>query len=144
MEELPAAIPFISFLKRSLIILLAVCASILSSIRRTRGILRVSKRDLKQMWKAILLRVTANGETRAQLQVWLYTMLCQYRPLLYDSEAWALQNKNENKINVVEMCSLRRICGVSLADSCNQVLARISLLLVEGQVNSVGIPGQHV
>ena len=36
--------------------------------------------------------------------------------LLYGSETWELQKKNERKMNVVEMRSLRRICGVSLAD----------------------------
>ena len=36
--------------------------------------------------------------------------------LLYGSETWVLQKKNERKMNAVEMRSLRRICGVSLAD----------------------------
>ena len=36
--------------------------------------------------------------------------------LLYGSETWILQNKNERKINAVEMRSLRSICGVSFAD----------------------------
>ena len=37
--------------------------------------------------------------------------------LLYDSETWVLQKKNERKMNAVEMRSLRRICGVGLAES---------------------------
>ena len=36
--------------------------------------------------------------------------------LLYGSETWVLQKKNERKMNAVEMQSLRRISGVSLAD----------------------------
>ena len=36
--------------------------------------------------------------------------------LLYGSETWVLKKKNERKMNAVEMRSLRRICGVSLAD----------------------------
>ena len=36
--------------------------------------------------------------------------------LLYGSETWILQKKNERKMNAVEMRSVRRICGVSLAD----------------------------
>ena len=36
--------------------------------------------------------------------------------LLYGSETWELQKKNEKKMNTVEMRSLRRICGVSFAD----------------------------
>ena len=35
---------------------------------------------------------------------------------LYGSETWVLQKKNERKINVVEVRSLGRIYGVSLAD----------------------------
>ena len=38
------------------------------------------------------------------------------RTLLYGNETWVLQKKNERKINAVEMLSLRRICGDSLAD----------------------------
>ena len=36
--------------------------------------------------------------------------------LLYCSQTWVLHKKYERKINTVEMRSLRRICGVSLAD----------------------------
>ena len=36
--------------------------------------------------------------------------------LIYGSEMWVLQKKNKRKMNAVEMRSLRRICGVSLAD----------------------------
>ena len=36
--------------------------------------------------------------------------------LLYDSETWVLQKKNKRKMNAVEMRSIRRICGVSVAD----------------------------
>ena len=32
------------------------------------------------------------------------------------SKTWALQKKNKRKMNAVEMRSLRRICGVSVAD----------------------------
>ena len=36
--------------------------------------------------------------------------------LLYSSETWVLQKKNERKMNAVEMRSLCRTCSVSLAD----------------------------
>ena len=36
--------------------------------------------------------------------------------LLYGSKTWILQKKNERKMNAVQMRSLRRIYGVSLAD----------------------------
>ena len=36
--------------------------------------------------------------------------------LLYGSETWVLQNKNEKKMNAMKMRSFRRICGVSLTD----------------------------
>ena len=36
--------------------------------------------------------------------------------LLYGSEMWILQKKNEKKMNAMEMRSSRRICRVSLAD----------------------------
>ena len=36
--------------------------------------------------------------------------------LLYGSDTWVLQKKNERKLNAVEMLSLRKICGVSVAD----------------------------
>ena len=36
--------------------------------------------------------------------------------LLYGSETWVLQKKNERKMTAVKMRSLRRICGVSLGD----------------------------
>ena len=36
--------------------------------------------------------------------------------LLYGSETWLLQKKNERKMTAVEIRSLSRICGVSLAD----------------------------
>ena len=34
--------------------------------------------------------------------------------LIYGSETWILQKKNERKMNTVEMRSRRRICEVSL------------------------------
>ena len=48
--------------------------------------------------------------------------------LLYGSETWVLQKqKNERKMNAVEMRSLRRMCGVSLADRiCNQEIHRMA------------------
>ena len=36
--------------------------------------------------------------------------------LLYVSETWVLQKRNERKMSAVEMQSYRRICRVSLAD----------------------------
>ena len=36
--------------------------------------------------------------------------------LLYGSETWALQKKNERKMNAVKMQYLRSVSGVSLAD----------------------------
>ena len=35
--------------------------------------------------------------------------------LLYGSQTWVLQKKKERSMNAVEMQSLHRICGVSLA-----------------------------
>ena len=47
--------------------------------------------------------------------------------LLYGSETWILQKKNERKMNAVEMRSLRRICEVSLADRIrNEKIHRIA------------------
>ena len=47
--------------------------------------------------------------------------------LLYGSETWVLQKKNERKMNAVEMQSLRRICGVSFADRIrNEEVHRIA------------------
>ena len=47
--------------------------------------------------------------------------------LLYGTETWVLQKKNERKRNAVEMRSLRRICGVSLADRIrNEEVHRIA------------------
>ena len=39
--------------------------------------------------------------------------------LLYGSEMWILQKKNGRMTNAVEIRSLRKICGVSLADRTN-------------------------
>ena len=36
--------------------------------------------------------------------------------LVYGSETWVLQKKNEKKMNAVEMLALHKICGDSLAD----------------------------
>ena len=45
----------------------------------------------------------------------------------YGSETWVLQKKNERKMNVVDMRSLRRICGVSLSDRIrNEEIHRIT------------------
>ena len=47
--------------------------------------------------------------------------------LLYGSETWVLQTKNERKMNAVEMRFVRSICGVSLADRIdNEEVHRIA------------------
>ena len=46
--------------------------------------------------------------------------------LLYGSETWVLQKKNERKINAVEMRSLRKICRVSLADRIRNEIHRMT------------------
>ncbi|GBP82570.1 hypothetical protein EVAR_87816_1 [Eumeta japonica] len=38
--------------------------------------------------------------------------------LMYGSESWVWQKKNESRINAVEMRSLRSMCGVSRKDRC--------------------------
>ncbi|GBP22099.1 hypothetical protein EVAR_94139_1 [Eumeta japonica] len=38
--------------------------------------------------------------------------------LIYGSESWVWQKKNESKTNVVELRVLRNICGVSLKNRC--------------------------
>ncbi|GBP69668.1 hypothetical protein EVAR_49920_1 [Eumeta japonica] len=38
--------------------------------------------------------------------------------LVYGSESWVWRKKNESRIDMVEMRSLRNMCGVSLKDSC--------------------------
>ncbi|GBP22916.1 hypothetical protein EVAR_95316_1 [Eumeta japonica] len=38
--------------------------------------------------------------------------------LMYGSERWVRQKKNENRVNAVEMRSLRDMCGVSRKDIC--------------------------
>ena len=41
--------------------------------------------------------------------------------MLYGSETWVLQKKNERKMNAMVMRSLRRICSIILADRiCNK------------------------
>ena len=54
-----------------------------------------------------------NVSTAARLAVHNAELI---RTLLYGSETWVLQKKNETKMNAGEIQCLRRICGVSLAD----------------------------
>ncbi|GBP03658.1 hypothetical protein EVAR_2411_1 [Eumeta japonica] len=44
--------------------------------------------------------------------------------LIYGSESWVWQKKNESRINEVEMRSLRSICGVSQKDRCRNSYVR--------------------
>ena len=47
--------------------------------------------------------------------------------LLYGSEAWVCQKKHESKVNAVEMRSLRKLCGVTLADQIrNEEIRRMA------------------
>lgn len=44
--------------------------------------------------------------------------------LMYGSESWVWQKKNESRINAVEMRSLRKICGVKLSDRVSNEVIR--------------------
>ncbi|GBP46058.1 hypothetical protein EVAR_41411_1 [Eumeta japonica] len=50
--------------------------------------------------------------------------------LMYGSESWVWQKKNERRINAVEMLSLRNMCGVSRIDRCgnSNLKERVNLM----------------
>ena len=58
---------------------------------------------------AVLMR-WRNVTTAARLAVYNAVLV---PTLLYGSETWVLQKKNERKMNAVKMRSLRRICGIA-------------------------------
>ncbi|GBP24445.1 hypothetical protein EVAR_20769_1, partial [Eumeta japonica] len=59
------------------------------------------------------------------------------RTLMYDSESWVWQKKNESRINAVEMQFLRSMCGMYLKDKCmnTDVIDRCGL--IEDEVSRV-------
>ncbi|GBP32165.1 hypothetical protein EVAR_80933_1 [Eumeta japonica] len=57
--------------------------------------------------------------------------------LMYGSESWVWQKKNESRINAVEMRSLRSICGVSRKDRCRNSDVRERCGLKENVVTRV-------
>jgi hypothetical protein len=44
--------------------------------------------------------------------------------LMYGSEAWSWKNKDESRLNAVEMRSLRRMCGKTMYDRCTNAEIR--------------------
>ncbi|GBP28611.1 hypothetical protein EVAR_85810_1 [Eumeta japonica] len=54
--------------------------------------------------------------------------------LMYDSENWAWQKKNESRINAVEMLSLHNRCRVSRKDRCRNSDVRERCGLKEDEV----------
>ena len=68
------------------------------------------------MERRISARYRANGALAALMRRRNVSTAAFVPTLLYDGETWVLQKKNERKVNGVQMRSLCRICGVSLAD----------------------------
>ncbi|GBP73818.1 hypothetical protein EVAR_54870_1 [Eumeta japonica] len=54
--------------------------------------------------------------------------------LMYDSESWVWQKKNESRINAAEMRSLLSMCGVSREDRCRN--SDVRELCFEGRCNN--------